>query len=70
MSRPVGSAVAASSTVIVLALPRQGGAGRARRGEEADLVETGKLRSAEDRAHDCADLTGCTDDTDSHDRKG
>ena len=46
MSRPVGSAVAASSTVICGALPLQRGAGRAWPRRSSGSRDTGKLRSA------------------------
>ncbi len=58
MSRPVGSAVAASSTDDLLALPRQRRAGRLRAGgEEADLGDR-EVALVEQAAHDRADLAG------------
>ena len=67
MSRPVGSASAASSTVMSRALPRQRGAGRTGRGEVPDLVDR-ELALGEEPAHHPADLTCCSDDTYPHGR--
>ena len=49
--------------------PRQRRAGRPGRGEEAELVD-GEPPLGEQAAHDATDLTGCTDDTDTHGRTG
>ena len=65
MSRPAESAVAASSTDDLGALPRQRAPGRAGRGEVAQLVD-GEGALVEHAAHDPADLTGGTDDADAH----
>ena len=63
MSRPLGSAVAASSTTTSLPGVRQHGAGRPRRGEEADLADR-EVALLEDLAHRDADLAGGADDAD------
>ena len=69
MSRPDGSAVSASSTMISLALPRQGGAGRPGRREVADLVDR-EPPLGEQATHHATDLTSCTNDSDAHGRPG
>ena len=65
MSRPDGSAVVGVLDDDVGALPRQRAAGRAGRGEEADLVDR-ERPLLEEAPHDAADLAGGTDDADAH----
>ena len=65
MSSPDGSATRGVLDADVDALPRQRAAGRARRGEVADLVDR-EAALGEQPTHDRADLTGGPDDSDSH----
>ena len=51
--------------MIVAVAPRQRRARRTGGGEEAQLVD-GERPLGEQPAHHAADLTGCTDHTDSH----
>ena len=60
-SRPVGSAVSASSTTICSPSKSMRGAGAARAGEEAELGDR-EVALVEQAAHDGADLSGGADD--------
>ena len=65
MSRPLGSAVAASSTVILATGPAYGSTMPAERAEAKNrIVADREVALGEDLAHRDADLTGGADDAD------
>ena len=69
MSSPDGSAIGGVLDGDLVVAPRQRRAGRARRGEVAQLLD-GEAPLGEQAAHHAADLSGCTDDSDTHGREG